>query len=190
MQYTGERLVPKTGLGNIEEHLTLYKKSSELIKDSDWVLDIACGSGWGSLLLAEKAKAVQGVDISQEAVEYARREYKAPNLYFLQGSILEIPFPEGTFDIVNSIETFEHVKRFEAEKMISECHRVLKPGGLYVFSTPDGDFFPYKPKTQEEYIGFHFWHYSKNELDAILWQFSQITYDKISQASHFVICKK
>ena len=59
MNYTGERLIPKLGTGNIEEHLLFYNKSNEFIQDKT-VLDIACGSGWGTEILSKKAKT--GID--------------------------------------------------------------------------------------------------------------------------------
>ena len=169
--------------------MLFYKLSLEYIKPTDWVLDIASGSGWGSYLLSQNAKFVTGVDISHEAVDYARTEYQSKNLHFTQGSILNIPFPDETFDVVNSIETFEHVKRHEAEKMISECYRVLKKGGLYLFSTPDHLVYPYQPKTEEEYVGFHFWHYTRNELESLLQCFPTITFTKAT-TTHFVSCLK
>ena len=189
MNYTGERLIPKSGLGNIEEHLRFYNKSLEFVENKE-VLDIACGSGWGTILLSNKAKKVIGLDISPEAVRYAKKEYSGNNFEFQVGSILDIPFNDGTFDIVNSIETFEHVERKHIEKLISECLRVLKKEGLFLFSTPEGEFFQYHPESPKEYQGWHFWHYTQKELEELLTpHFSNVTFLKVYH-THFLICKK
>jgi len=190
MEFTGERIIPKIKRGNIEEHVLLYQESLKYVENK-FVLDIACGVGWGTELLATKSKCVIGVDIDSQAIEYAKKEYVGDNFTFCSGSILKIPFPENNFDVVNSIETFEHVKRFEIETLISECHRVLKPEGLFIFSTPDFDQFPYQPKTEKEYRGFHFWHYKKEELFELLQPFfKEVAVEKPQGAGFHAVCKK
>lgn len=188
MKFTGERIIPKQNCGNIEEHASMYAESLKYVENK-FVLDIACGVGWGTEVLAKKAKYVIGVDIDPSAIQYAKQEYIGNNFCFCQGSILKIPFPE-IFDVVNSIETFEHVKRYEIEFLISECHRVLKPKGLFVFSTPDCDQFFYQPKNESEYVGFHFWHYTKGELLSLLKPFSKVSVEKPFGSSFFVVCEK
>ena len=106
MKFTGERIIPKENLGNIHEHITLYQRNLNYVENK-FVLDIACGVGWGTELLAQKAKFVIGVDVDAPSIEYAKKEYIGDNFRFVQGSILTIPFPDQLFDVVNSIETFE-----------------------------------------------------------------------------------
>lgn len=191
MQFTGERIIPKENCGNIHEHVTLYQRNLNYVENK-FVLDIACGVGWGTELLAKGAKFVIGVDVDAPSIEYAKKEYTGDNFRFVQGSILSIPFPDQLFDVVNSIETFEHVKRYEIETLVSECYRVLKPGGLFIFSTPDGSQFEYQPKNETEYVGYHFWHYTKDELEKLLAVFSRVNIQKYEQdsSSFYVICKK
>ena len=72
MRYTGERMIPEFNEGEeiYLEHITRYIFASQFIKDKI-VLDIACGSGYGSdYLLKNGARKVIGVDISKETVEY------------------------------------------------------------------------------------------------------------------------
>lgn len=186
MKYTGERIIPKL-MGN-EGHKLLYEKSLEYVENK-FVLDIACGAGWGTVILATKAQYVIGADISQEAVTYAKNEYPQKNFCYCCGSILSIPFPDNIFDVVNSIETFEHVLRSQINTLIYECHRVLKPNGLFVFSTPNNDLYPYQPKNESEYIGYHFWHYTEKELSDLLKPlFVDIVIEK--PGSLYVTCRK
>ncbi len=100
------------------------------------VLDAACGVGYGSCLLNDAgAASVVGIDVSQEAVEYARQHYVRPNLSYAIGDCEELPFHEAQFDLVLSFETIEHLHHPAA--FIESVHRVLRPGGVFICSTPN-----------------------------------------------------
>ena len=74
IEFTGERFVP-TEAGEIAlEHWHRYAWAREALKDLR-VLDIACGEGYGSALIAQVAAFVQGADISADAVAHARARY-------------------------------------------------------------------------------------------------------------------
>ncbi|MBN1676242.1 MAG: class I SAM-dependent methyltransferase [Kiritimatiellae bacterium] len=119
-----------------EFHKARYRFAGGFAADRA-VLDIACGTGYGSdILLREgKAAAVYGVDIDPRTIEYAGRVYARDGLVFREGTILDIPFADGFFDLVVSFETIEHVA--DEERQLQEVRRVLKPGGQYVLSTPN-----------------------------------------------------
>lgn len=187
MKYTGERIIPKQNCGCVEGHNVLYAKSLPYCKDK-FVLDSACGVGWGTEFLAQEAAYVIGADIDSTTIEYARKEYPQKNFTFCVADITHLPFPNEIFDVVNSIETVEHVKRNSIETVIGEFRRVLKPGGLLLISTPDQDRYPYQPKTDAEVQGFHLWHYSQNELTVLLRPFFEVTIEK--PGSLYVICRK
>lgn len=89
------------------------------------VLDIACGEGYGSSMLADVAKSVIGVDIAEEAIAHASTQYAASNLAFRQGNAAEIPLEDASVDLVVSFETIEHHDRHE--DMLREIKRVLRP---------------------------------------------------------------
>ena len=186
LTYTGERNIPKLGFGKGQE--VLYEMCSTYTVDN-FVLDIACGVGWGTEILARKAKYVIGADVSPEAIDYARNEYNRDNISYCVGDILQIPFTGGLFDTLVSVETIEHVPHCDIYKLISECSRVLKPNGTFVFTTPNHDIYPYHPKNKDEFKGYHFWHYSADELLKILKTFfNEIKIEK--PGSLFVVCKK
>ena len=134
-RFGGERLdsITKLSKNNLLEHLIRYdfvKGDLEKI-----VLDIGCGSGHGSNTLSKKFKTVHGVDISEEAIQYAKKNWQQPNIEFSTGDSLNIPFPENTFDVVVAFEVFEHLTDWG--KFLSEIKRVLKPNGLVYISTPN-----------------------------------------------------
>jgi glycosyltransferase involved in cell wall biosynthesis/SAM-dependent methyltransferase/GT2 family glycosyltransferase len=134
LEWTGERYVPEV-TGNIRlEHLHRYLIARELSRDK-YVLDIACGEGYGSDLLASVATHVVGVDIAQEAVDHAAARYTRPNLQFKQGACESIPLPDHTVDVVVSFETIEHVG--SQGDMMREIRRVLRADGLLVISNPE-----------------------------------------------------
>jgi len=105
------------------------------------VLDIACGTGYGSnTLKASKASLVVGVDRSPEAVAYGRRHHSASRPDFLVADAQFLPFAQGTFDVVVCLETIEHVNDYRL--LLREIQRLLGPGGLAVISTPNKAAYP------------------------------------------------
>lgn len=134
MEFTGERYVPEVH-GNIElEHLHRYLLASQFCAEKN-VLDIACGEGYGSSLLANYAFSVVGIDISENAINHARTKYDKKNLKFIVGDCVQIPLPDKSIDFVVSFETIEHIENHE--QMMAEVVRVLKPTGLVLISSPD-----------------------------------------------------
>ena len=137
MEFTGERFVPVKELMNDEiafEHLHRYYAAMELAKGKA-VLDIACGEGYGTAILSEKAKKVFGVDIDTVSIDHAVRTYKKGNIEFIQGSAENIPLPENSVDIVVSYETIEHIDEEAQKKFLNE---VKTPIGLPIQSqTPE-----------------------------------------------------
>jgi GT2 family glycosyltransferase/SAM-dependent methyltransferase len=134
LAWTGERYVPPVS-GNIAlEHLHRYAFARELAGGKD-VLDIACGEGYGSALLAQVARHVIGVDISGETLDHAAAKYGRDNLEFRLGSCAAIPLADRSVDLVVSFETIEHHDQHEA--MMAEIKRVLRPEGVIVISSPE-----------------------------------------------------
>jgi len=118
-----------------DDHVARYQSVTTYV-DQGKVLDIACGTGYGSKLLKEAgAVRVWGIDISLEAIEHAREKYNAEGVQFLVGDITSIPLPAAFVDIVACFETIEHVEDYEG--VIDELCRVLKSDGMLIISTPN-----------------------------------------------------
>lgn len=98
------------------------------------VLDLACGAGYGSAILADVAESVIGADIDNGALQYALRSYRKRNLSFVMADAEKTAFETGQFDTVVSFETIEHLGNIEA--YLSEVKRILSPQGHFVVSTP------------------------------------------------------
>jgi len=138
------------------------------------VLDIACGTGYGTLLLYESdAQSVTGVDNNSIVIDKLIKMHTGKNnLFFVNSSAYTLPFEDNLFDIIISVETFEHLET--PEQFIKEAHRVVsKINGVVIISTPLNEQEDrYKPVNP-----FHVREYNQFELNEILSKyFSNIEY--------------
>jgi len=138
LSYTGERLTTKVYGESTVAHLHRYSHALEYVQGKV-VLDIACGEGYGTNMLGEKASFVYGVDISDEAIGHAQLKYNKQNIKFIKGSTDEIPLKDESVDVIVSFETIEHHDKHH--EMISECKRVLKKDGIFIISSPDKYYY-------------------------------------------------
>lgn len=100
------------------------------------VLDISCGSGYGTRILADAgAESVLGADLSEEAVAAAARRFGTPRTEFTVADILSLSDELGSFDVIVCLETLEHLE--DPARALVQLERRLAPGGLLVCSTPN-----------------------------------------------------
>jgi len=136
LKFTGERLVPDISPPQLEaEHRARYEMARDYIAGGR-VLDLGCGTGYGSGILLEKAMEVVGIDLSDEAIEYANEKYKSQGLEFLAGDVTNLQFENDSFDAVVCFEVVEHIEN--AGTLLDEVSRVIKDEGLFIVSTPNG----------------------------------------------------
>jgi len=156
-----ERIVPdKTAPGILALHLKRYEFARPHCVDAE-VLDAGCGVGYGSAYLAEVASRVVGVDVSEEAIAYARERYRRPNLQFVLRDLLALELADASFDVVCSFETIEHVEN--VERYLGQIARVLRPDGIFVVSTPRVDATTRAPENP-----FHRVELSRGDFEAAL----------------------
>jgi SAM-dependent methyltransferase len=100
------------------------------------LLDVGCGHGLQTRLLARRAKRAVGVDLSGNAIGRAKANQTigrdADRCEFIATTIENAGFAENSFDRIFSVCVLEHIP--DDESVLRECHRVLKPGGKLVFS--------------------------------------------------------
>lgn len=135
IEFTGERVIPgqvDTDLWN--EHVARYHFARRLARGRR-VLDLACGAGYGGATLAEAAAHVTGMDVSADAIAYAREHYDAGNLTFLEGDATRVDLPDASFDLITAFELIEHLDDWRA--LLNEARRLLAHGGQFIVSTPN-----------------------------------------------------
>src|SRR5690349_123834 len=164
MAFTGERFIPGTRGEIWVEHWHRYHFAAHWAAGRE-VLDVACGEGYGTALLAARgAKRVTGVDLSAQAVAHARSTYgSVPHTEFVESSCTRMPFADASFDLVVSFETLEHI---EAQReFVAEVARVLRPDGVFLLACPNKLEYSDKRQFANE---FHVKELYREELAALL----------------------
>jgi SAM-dependent methyltransferase len=135
LELTGERTLPDVPAENywFRRHLAVYEWIAERVA-SGHVLDLACGEGYGSDVLARSAARVIGLDANPDAYEHARLRYRARNLRFDRGMVENYGDP-GSFDAVVFLQTIEHVH--EPVAVLGHVRSLLASGGVAYISTPN-----------------------------------------------------
>jgi 2-polyprenyl-3-methyl-5-hydroxy-6-metoxy-1,4-benzoquinol methylase len=103
------------------------------------LLDIGCAQGFFLYNASKAGYTTKGIEISQDAAEYAMKEF---GLDIEAKPFEELRFPENHFDVVTLWQVLEHVPY--PLTVLKEVHRILRPGGLLVVSTPDIGGMPAK----------------------------------------------
>ena len=156
-----ERIVPdETERGIVALHLKRYEFARPFAEGKD-VLDAACGVGYGTAFLARRARRAVGIDVSAEAIGYARRRYAAPNVRYEVGDVLARPFADASFDVVCAFETIEHLA--DPERFVAQAARVLRSPGVLVASTPLLEVTDERPDNP-----FHEREFSAPDFEALL----------------------
>ena len=164
LEFTGERFVPGAPGEIAHEHWHRYAFARPLTAGRR-VVDVACGEGYGSALLARDAQDVVGVDLDPATVAHAAAAYRAPNLRFAVGSATALPLRDAAVDAVVSFETIEHLPREAQAAMIAEFARVLSPRGFLVISSPNR---PQYSEARDYRNPFHLHELDRDELTALL----------------------
>jgi ubiquinone/menaquinone biosynthesis C-methylase UbiE len=129
-----ERVIPGvTANFQLKESLARYEFAKRYIRRNAKVIDIGCGTGYGSAVLGEKYE-VTAIDNSDEAIGFANKHY-SKKAKFLTANATKLPFRDSSFDVACSFETIEHIK--EVKKFLKEVVRVLRPSGKFILSTPN-----------------------------------------------------
>lgn len=115
-------------------HVAAYQHAARVTGDKS-VLDIGCNTGYGTKLLSGHAQKAVGVDVSERAIDLAIHKYGGTGVDFQVIDGIGLPFGNNSFDVVTCFQLIEHL--VEHDSFMSEVKRVLKPGGIVVFTTPN-----------------------------------------------------
>lgn len=128
-------IIRESRLSATESQVGLIKQ----YKNGTCLLDIGCGEGFFLFNASKAGYTAKGIELSQDAVAYARREF---GLDVEAKPLEEMQLPENYFDVVTVWQVLEHVP-FPL-MILKEVHRVLNPGGMLVITTPDIGGIPAK----------------------------------------------
>jgi trans-aconitate methyltransferase len=132
-----ERIVPDATPNEswLASHVARYDFASHYARRSGRLLDLACGSGHGTALLAERLPDVQctGVDLDNDAIGIARQRYGRSNTTFIRANGMSFLDTAG-FDTIVSLETIEHLDH--PGGFVERLVWMLKPNGVLIASVP------------------------------------------------------
>ncbi len=167
LQDTGERVIEDANSSHSPmflRHMAAYRFAQTYVQGK-LVLECGSGSGYGSAFLASQgARQVVGVDVSAEAIQFARGKYAADNLEFRPADITRLDLPDGAFEVVTSFQVIEHVQDDAA--FVRQIRRVLKTPGVALISTPNKQ--TYSPNTPGPENPFHVREYYLPQYEELL----------------------
>ena len=156
------------------------------------LLDIGCGLGREAFALAESGYDVVGIDISQEVITQVRQlaEEKGYDIPFVAYDGKKLPFPDDSFDVVLIwAQTFGLLYGEEYKRdYLSECRRILKPGGLFSFSAHDYEYL--KKQYPHCLDGHKFYPYAGSEIYWEAFEISELTQYARQAGFDVVLCEK
>jgi SAM-dependent methyltransferase len=131
LHLTGERTLPDVPEENYwyRRHLVVYEWIAQRVHGRK-VVDLACGEGYGSAVLADTAHSVIGVDANPEAFEHARAKYRQVTF---ERNMIELW--QGDVDCVVFLQTIEHIQ--DPDAMLAHVRELIEPGGVAYVSTPN-----------------------------------------------------
>jgi SAM-dependent methyltransferase len=135
LELTGERTLPDVPQENYwyRRHLAAYRWVADRC-DGRRVVDMACGEGYGSAVLAERAREVIGIEANPQVFDHARLKYRRPNLSFRQALVEQ--FEEGApYDAIVFLQTIEHIH--DPASLLARLASLLTADGVAYISTPN-----------------------------------------------------
>jgi len=153
--HDGERVNPDFEDANFLNHRKVYEFVSQCVTDQV-VLDVGCGTGYGTAILAHQARQVVGIDYSAAAIRFARRRYPKPDFQVMDAQ--DLHFPDTRFDFVFSSENFEHLPNQQAH--LFEVRRMLRKGGICFIATPNPEAFEGQKRSR--------WHTKENTYEELV----------------------
>ena len=103
----------------------------------DRVIDVGCGSGVVTDLLASLGARATGIDANPSAIEYAQRTFARPNLDFKCSLVEDLDFEPGSVDRIYCLEVIEHLYEHQVRSLLALLQQLLRPGGVLTLTTPN-----------------------------------------------------
>lgn len=146
-----------------KSHYKRYEFACGVVDKDDVIGDMACGSGYGSMMLSKKCKEIFGYDIDSNTIEEIKKRYVTEaSVVFTKANLLDIK-EENKFDKIISFETIEHFTLEEIKLLMPIMHRAIKSGGKLIFSTPYN-----QDETQQSKVFHRAFHITEDVIPGLL----------------------
>lgn len=178
-------------------HLMTVENTKKHLKISDIVLDYGCATGNVAMEIADKVKAVHGIDISPKMIEAARRkaaECQIENIDFAQSIIFDERLQKESFDVLLAFNILHFLE--DIPKVMQRINELLKPGGLFISAvlchekwSLGGIFLPLIGKI----IGIPYMRFFKiSELEEFITKgnFQIIETEPLTPTEYFIVAQK
>lgn len=131
---TGERTLPGIEAENywFRRHEVAYGALLPFCLGAT-VVDAGCGEGYGSDRIAAAARLVVGIDYDTATIAHVAARY--PRVRAVRGNLVALPLASGSADVLASLQVIEHL--WDQPAFLAECHRVLRPAGTLLLTTPN-----------------------------------------------------
>lgn len=137
------------------DHTARYEWAAQQLKGVKDVLDIGCGVGYGSNIMAKTGLVISGMDIDSDAIDYARKHYKHPRVLFSKQDASQMQVTKA-----GAAVAFECIEHIEDPKPMLKA--VAKSCELLLASVPNEDVFPWNN------TAYHYQHYTKGQFELLL----------------------
>jgi 2-polyprenyl-3-methyl-5-hydroxy-6-metoxy-1,4-benzoquinol methylase len=160
----GERQAASTLDGIRQDHVARYEFALNFLSEGALVLDVGCGVGYGSFILATRSRCTKilAIDIDGGAIRYARVFYRHPKIHYLKADCYKVNLFAKGVDTVICFETIEHLE--EDSLFLKKIYEAIKAGGRLVLSAPNQAFMPFDKKC----FPFHKRHYLPGDLSRLI----------------------
>lgn len=123
--------------------LARYKFVARMLRPADTVLEVGCGTGLGSIFLAQHARHVTGLDVKESELAQARAINRRDNVAFERGDFFSLD-PQRRFDAVVSLDVIEHMPVDDGRRFLAAAARHTRPEGLTIIGTPSIHSYPHQ----------------------------------------------
>ncbi len=170
----------------IDRHIKRYEWALTYLKSENKVVDMCCGSGYGSKMIADNCKIVLGIDKNKDAIIYAQNNYEKSNLTFILIDPTKYNYHDidltQLLDIYNAVvwlEGIEHFTQEDAEKMLM-LFKTTMPECRLIISTPDKD----QSNNENKY---HLKEYTAYELKSLISRYFKVIDIKIEDKFIYLV---
>jgi len=144
--------------------LARYKFVTRLVKKTDNILEVGCGSGLGAIFLSQHCAHVTGIEVKTTEIEAAHSINRRENVEFKVADLFEMEDSQ-LYDVVLALDVIEHMSMEYGHKLVAAMARHLKPTGMLIIGTPSIYSYEYQSETSK---ASHVKCYDQQELLALI----------------------